>query len=370
MIRLLIVLFLSLSYMIFAVEFVVSGYIYDLDIADIDADGDLDVIVGNIITDDPDSINFLINNGSGEFTLLTQQIDGGAYLKTEDLDGDSLVDILSRESSNYMPKYYKNLGNLQFGEADTILLEYSHVWQECKTADFEGDGDIDIAFDRCGSDGECHILINDGEGNFDEQFGFLSDDGIGDFYVGDINQDNYVDILITSSNEPYLYLNNDFEFFPVSIDNMHWSDCWLIDMNQDSYIDIVLSEDIPSLTKIFFNNGLGEFNNSHIIAMPPYSIIMDISDYNNDGFPDFAVQMGYNPYVYICFNENNSSLSDPVMYYFGTVYSFIVSSADLDGNGFNDLVVTGYHVNRDYYGISVLFNDGSGNFLENPQVDA
>jgi len=83
----------------------------------------------------------------------------------------------------------------------------------------------------------------------------------------------------------------------------------------------------------------------------------------------FVFAFGWDPpSFYDCFNHGNGQLSDPVQYPLGEYYSFYVESADLDQNGYNDLFITGYSVFDDQ-GVSILYNDGTGTFDDEPQVD-
>ena len=90
------------------------------------------------------------------------------------------------------------------------------------------------------------------------------------------------------------------------------------------------------------------------------SHIREIADLNNDGFPDFLVQRSYPAYIYYYFNSGHGNLDGPHSYTEESVNSYHIRSADLDGNGYNDLVIVGYHHYGVNYGMHILFNDGTG----------
>ena len=356
-----------------SIEFAVPEIVYAADIVDIDNDNDLDIVIASLVAgqpEPPDSLTFLKNNGYGEFTKSVIAKQNFAYLKIVDIDCDGLLDICTKNSPDYQLVYYRNLGNLQFDEATIIPVEYTYVFQYPKFNDMDNDGDMDIVINYGGSSHSCNLLINNGAGTFiEDNIAYYDDDNIVNFNVGDVNCDGYGDILITTNHKPYLVLNNMFEFVSLEIDSLHWSDPFFADMDSDFDLDIILNIDLPSLSKIFINNGEGDYNFSYTIEMPLNSKIKDISDYNNDGYPDFAIQTDSEPpNVYICFNNGDGTINEPIAYTFGSVYSFIVKSADFDGNGFVDLVVTGYNLFDGIDGTSILFNDGEGNFVDEPQV--
>ncbi|MCD4665056.1 MAG: FG-GAP-like repeat-containing protein, partial [Bacteroidales bacterium] len=88
-----------------------------------------------------------------------------------------------------------------------------------------------------------------------------------------------------------------------------------------------------------------------------------VSDLNNDSLPDL-VTSSVNNGVYLLYNEGNFQLSAPVFIPVPLVgYDFInATCGDLDHNGYNDLIIT--QSGAEF--INLLFNDGNGNFVENP----
>jgi hypothetical protein len=72
--------------------------------------------------------------------------------------------------------------------------------------------------------------------------------------------------------------------------------------------------------------------------------------------------------IYIFYNLGNFHLSEPIFIpiaYYGES-SRRIHAADLDGNGYNDIIVSRGHGAPLQANLTILFNDGSGNFLPDP----
>ena len=115
----------------------------DIDIADTDGDGDLDVVLNG------NTRNFLyINNGLGVFAEVTtnlQQTNGGEN-EFADLDNDGDQDLLIVGTQagglpNIFNIVYENTGNNTFVQREILGGEYIAA---CVIADFTGDGRKDI----------------------------------------------------------------------------------------------------------------------------------------------------------------------------------------------------------------------------------
>ena len=230
---------------LFAVEFHVSYFVNEVILNDMDDDGDIDIIVGSMISDDSNEINIFINNGNGEFGGVGLCIDDNMFNSVCDMDNDNLKDLVTRTQPGSNLGYYRNLSNFTFSEPVIIPLEETYMYQKFLYADLDADSDIDVVLDHCGDNSTCNMLINDGNGFFTEENCFIAFDRILDLKITDVNQDQYPDVAATIDDlGPTIYFNNNLEFEPVIIDSTQWFDIWIRDMNGDlaTILSLILME--------------------------------------------------------------------------------------------------------------------------------
>jgi hypothetical protein len=142
---------------------------YAAALADLDMDGDLDLVVGN---DAPDSKRILFNDGRGHFT------DGGTFgmptwatrnLVVADLNGDRYPDIVvaNRGGRENISANYICLNDTRGSfPACTILSRESAT--TIAAADLDGDGDIDLVVPHRDG-GQSYFFLNDGNGGFEDR---------------------------------------------------------------------------------------------------------------------------------------------------------------------------------------------------------
>ncbi len=169
-------------------------------LGDLNGDGDLDLVVGNA-----GMANWVyFNNGSGTFTesavnsVLAAESAFTSSLALGDVDADGDLDLVVG-NLNAVSKIYLNDNNtgifvespqvLAFGSTTSVIL-----------ADLDGDTDLDLVLGN--SDASSLIYINDGTGAFTEH---ATSSALGSFNlqamaIGDLDGDNDPD-LVTGNGE-------------------------------------------------------------------------------------------------------------------------------------------------------------------------
>jgi hypothetical protein len=195
----------------------------DVDFADVDGDGDLDLLAtGDDGSDPVESTKLFINDGTGGFTedatasaLFTDLKDSDADFADVDGDGDQDLLINGRfGNSDRVAELYLNDGTGRF----TLGASQPFIGGNAGTVDFfdaDNDGDMDVlisGFENNSPSRNTRLYGNDGNGNFKAQ---TSETFTGvnnsDIAVGDVNGDGYKDIIITgysSKRIAELYVNS------------------------------------------------------------------------------------------------------------------------------------------------------------------
>ncbi len=123
-------------------DFSNSFFIRDIEFADMDSDGDLD-----LVTATNESIKIYFNDGKGSFKDSGQNLAGSNSFKLNDLDGDGHVDLVL-VGFGTTKKIFINNGEGLLMKTNSIILDDNI--QGLALGDVDGDGDIDIALARSG----------------------------------------------------------------------------------------------------------------------------------------------------------------------------------------------------------------------------
>jgi len=370
--------FLFLTSLSFASEYTVPKNAENIDWADIDFDVDIDIIIASYRSSTvQDTISIFINDGYGDFTGNYIEKENMHFMKCLRIDYDNLPDLLTKIIYNYQFVYYKNNGDGNFSEAIPIHSTLSDHYEKIAISDINNDGDNDIIFWRSGFDSYWGILHNNGYGEFTENIYYNTEANTMSLNVGKINDDEYDDVLIATTDGPLIFYNNLPEFNQIVPDSFLCTHIYSFDMDNDGDNDVglfrhVFTGGLSCKLKILYNSGNGTFTYADTLFFPSGTMIKNINDFNNDGYPDLVYTLS--PYgdpgesIYVTINNQDGTFSESSSYYIGSPLIFRICSADFDNNCYNDLAITGYSIDDNYDGVRILFNDGTGEFVDEPQT--
>lgn len=182
-----------------------AGYNYGITTADLNGDGNQDIIKANW-SSGPIEIHY--GDGAGGFS---HDIIEDAYdeytlgVDVGDVNGDGRNDILAARWSNQNDIVYYNQGDTDGDGSDEFIGQVVHSGGynlEGELFDLDDDGDLDIVFSSY-SDATPVVLVNDGVGGFTEiamPSAGASASGSYGIGVGDIDNDGDIDIIQTNTN--------------------------------------------------------------------------------------------------------------------------------------------------------------------------
>jgi hypothetical protein len=199
---------------------------------------------------------------------------------------------------------------------------------------------------------------------------------------GDFNNDGHIDFVVANGNtsDLWIYLGNgdgSFQLPRIIPLSQGLSPLYLAaaDLRGSGQLDLVVAEFDTSTVGVLRGNGNGTFGYEQIYTLPQPPGALVVSDFNHDGKPDIAaVMITYNtptaaiPYVAMFSGNGDGSFANPVITYNSGFYSDVynVDSADVNGDGFPDLLITGPDLDNS----TIYLNNGDGRFTKGQEVVA
>lgn len=254
--------------------------------ADFNGDGWLDLVTGN---QNGASVAFFMNNGAGGYLApFVIPVGGGVHgVAVADVDSDGDVDVLATNQSNIA--LVRNNGNGTF-QAPTFFNGGGNGEWSIAVADANGDGKVDIF---CGTSTSqlVTVLLGNGAGTFTPNWSQPCGGFPWQMAVGDLNADGIIDCVIaeaTNGRAGVLLGNGSgglapvVGYFvgsnPVSVD--------IGDLEGDDDLDVVVASYSNGNATMLRNNGSGVLGNASTINASIAGSCAVIVDFDRDGDTD------------------------------------------------------------------------------------
>ncbi len=327
-----------------------------IEIADLDSDGDMDLILAS---EENDSIIQVYENlGEAVFrnsgnTFAFQSPDKRHWnfgITVADFNGDGSLDIATADAWAGINIYF-NYGDLRFNQVQNFTFEGMGEVKGIASADLDNDGDVDIILgDHNGENRGDRILLNNGYGKMIDSGQSIGWDITWDVFITDINRDgaqDYISINRYAQQPSRVHLNNGSGFFQTTYD--------IPDALDDSY-------DIKGFAKgdytYFFianSEGKNRRQNRMLVFDGAGKLVVDkrfgqvgaetkdmcLVDLNSDGLPDLVTgNYNWGSIVYYSKLDSSGLLNfENSMPLFSIERTSAIGYADFNGDGLVDFIV-------------------------------
>ena len=281
-----------------------EGLSMDAAVADLDADGDPDIVIAHEFRP-----NILLENqGDGLFVDASDRLPSherdSEDVGIADFDGDGNPDVVVVTEDDTTNEYYRNRG-------DGTFEDVSDRWPVAGTSnavavpDLTGDGAPDLLV---GNNGQNRLLVNDGTGGFvDETASRLPtrDDVTQDVEFGDVDGDGDLDLIVGNEDQNRLLLNDGTGVFtdapeealPIREAPEETREADFGDVDGDGDLDLhfanvhLFVDQADRQNRLLINDGQGRFTDATAARLPTDTLSAldgDFVDVDADGDLDLV----------------------------------------------------------------------------------
>jgi hypothetical protein len=290
---------------------------YDLIVADVNGDGNPDILTADQSVGYQGSVSVLLGNGNGTFQapLTTSVPDLPDSVALGDVNGDGKLDLLTSENAGLATSVvhlFLGNGNGTFGSEANLNVDAIPL--DAEFAQLRGPGQpLDII--------TANIAGHSGVGS--------------------------VSVLLGNGNGTFLAATNiNIGARDVAIRTA--------DFNNDGKLDIAVVDNTnPGNVTIALGNGNGTFQAATNLAAGKYSFNESIADINGDGKPDLVVASSADNTLKIFLGNGNGTFGASINVNTG-IFPTFAAAGDVNGDGKVDLAVCNYGSNT----VGVMLNQG------------
>ncbi|MDO7852917.1 T9SS type A sorting domain-containing protein [Hymenobacter convexus] len=288
-------------------------------VGDIDADGDLDVVAAAAR---PSQFDIARNDGAGNFTvsaLSTSATNTSASgLLLFDADGDADLDLVYYNWNSAAARQIEvrlNNGTGVFGAAMVSAVPTQYGFATIQPADLDQDGDLDLLL-CCnstlnGSNGFAQSFFNNGTGSYTAGAVYPAANYSGGAALGDVDQDGDLDLAVVdyqSASPVRLLLNNGTGVFAAGTTLTSGSGgqrAAFADLDGDGDLDLLM-HGVGDF--VHLNDGRGNFGAAATVATTGAPNGLAVVDMDNDGDLDLlTIESAANAPLLVRRNTNSTT---------------------------------------------------------------
>jgi M6 family metalloprotease-like protein len=286
-----------------------------------------------------------------------------AAVTAADFDGDGDLDLAT---SNWISEDVSVLLN----NGDGSYAPHSDYFAGPEAgslcaADIDGDEDIDlIVANNTWDPGTVYIIKGNGDGTFQPSVGWPVDQDPASVIAADFDSDGDMDLATANmtGGTVSILLNNGTGAFPSHVEySTDWTP-WVVhaaDLDKNGDLDLVTANFDPASVSILMGNGDGTFaaHVDYATGSGPSAVVA--ADINADTHLDLVVADGFGNDIAVLLNQSDGVFDPYIGYSIGSGDTpGCICAADFDGDG--DIDVATPNIGSD--DVSVLLNNGAGVF--------
>ncbi|CAF0871599.1 unnamed protein product [Rotaria sordida] len=313
-------------------------------VGDFNNDHQMDIVVANSGTN---TIGIFLSQDNETFT--NQQIyptgfDSRPYsLVVNDFNNDNYLDIaVANYGTNNIGKVY----SLNSSRPVFITI-----------GDFNNDNQTDIVV-AIRDTNTIGILLGNGDGSFQDQITYST--GYDSFpcalVVGDFNKDNQLDIAVANYGTDNIgiflgYGNGSFtnqKTYTTTL-NSKPSSIAVGDLNNDNYLDIIVTHSATGKIGIYFGYEDGTFakQTTFLIRSNSHPYYVTVGHFDKDDQLDVVVVDSQNDQVHILLQYDNRTFTTTTTYdEVPASRPFFVAVADFNNDNQSDIIIANYNTNN------------------------
>lgn len=356
-----------------------SVFLSSLAFGDYDQDGNMDLVLSGSTAQG--NVTRVYNNVAGDYILADIALPGlsASSVTWVDFDNDGDLDLFiagRMDNQQIVSRLYRNTDG-SFVDTGFHFTPVANA--SCDWGDVNNDGRLDLILTGTINDTQCvtKIYINNTEG-FEESDILLPNVHSGSVKFGDFDNDGWLDVLITGisqdgpriskifRNDQGVLTDIDANLLAVGNSSVAWGD-----FDNDGWLDIALSgrtNSSENVTRVYQNNG-GSFVDISATLVGVYLSSIAWADIDNNGFLDLVVTGGrtltapFNPYSSVYFNSDGTFTHSQQLT--GVCFSSI-GVCDFDNDGDLDILITGRSSGG--AGLSLLYSNSGTPLNTEPSV--
>ncbi|CAF3760649.1 unnamed protein product [Rotaria sordida] len=326
-------------------------------VGDFNNDHQMDIVVANSGTN---TIGIFLSQGDETFT--NQQIystgsDSRPYsLVVNDFNNDNYLDIaVANYGTNNIGIFLGNKNGIFTNQQVYSLNSSRPVF--ITIGDFNNDNQTDIVV-AIRDTNTIGVLLGNGDGSFQDQITYST--GYDSFpcalVVGDFNKDNQFDIAVANYGTDNIgiflgYGNGSFtnqKTYTTTL-NSKPSSIAVGDLNNDNYLDIIVTHSATGKIGIFFGYPDGTFaaQTTFLISSKSRPYYITVGDFDKDRQLDIIVVDSKRDRIYILLKYDNRTFVTTTTYDgISKSHPFFVAVADFNNDNQSDIVIANYGTNN------------------------